>query len=56
MNKKVRIILIDDAKVFFDELEQKVISQKNIGIENSFEIQLYNSILNKIEFMKQDPF
>ena len=41
MNKNVRVVLIDDAKIFY---------------ENCFEVQLLNSIDSKVKFIKFDPF
>jgi hypothetical protein len=52
MNKKVRIILIEDAKLFFNQLEINV-SQET---KNTLEVQLYNAIKTKVEFLKLNPF
>src|SRR3989304_5140208 len=54
--KPVRTILIDDAKASFENLNKVVGEQIAEGIKNSDEIQLLNSIKNKIEIIKQNPF
>ena len=56
MNKPVRVILIDDAKLEYTKLNEIVGGQIQEGKENSEEMQLLKSIKQKIEFVKTNPF
>jgi Txe/YoeB family toxin of Txe-Axe toxin-antitoxin module len=56
MNKPIRIILKDDAKESFMNLSKMVGEQTRNGKVNSSEKILLNSIKNKIELIKQNPF
>ena len=53
MNKPVRVILIDEARVTFEKLNTIVGDQKQ---GNSFETQLLKSIKEKVSLIKQNPF
>ncbi len=54
--KPVRAILIDDAKASFEQLNKIIGEQTAKGVKNSDEIKLMNSILQKVELLKQNPF
>lgn len=56
MNKPIRIVLLDNAKVEFEKLNQIAGQQAAAGRENSEEMQLLKSIKQKIEFIRQNPF
>ena len=56
MNKPTRVILVDEADEEFKRLNKIVGEQAAKGIENSDEIQLLRSILQKKDFIKQNPF
>jgi len=56
MNKKIRLILIDQADSEFKNLNRIVGQQIKNNIENSPEIQLLNSIKSKAEILKANPF
>jgi len=56
MNKNIRIILLDDARTEFEHLSQITNTQIQKGEQNTKEIQLLNSINQKIEFIRLNPF
>lgn len=56
MNKKVRLVLIEQADSEFKNLNRVVGNQLKKGIENSSEIQLLNSIKKKAAILKENPF
>ncbi|MBR9678245.1 MAG: hypothetical protein GOU97_03075 [Nanoarchaeota archaeon] len=56
MNKPVRVILLDNAKIEFEKLNKIVGEQIKKGRNNSEEIQLLKSIKQKVELIKQNPF
>ncbi|MDO8553675.1 MAG: hypothetical protein Q7S22_02620 [Candidatus Micrarchaeota archaeon] len=51
----VHVILKDQAKLEFEELNQIVGEQQNKGITNSEEMQLLKSIKQKSELLKLNP-
>ncbi len=53
--RPVKVILLDQAKVQFDELNRLVGEQQANGISNSEEIQLLKSIRQKSELLKINP-
>ncbi|MBI4146956.1 hypothetical protein HY489_06505 [Candidatus Woesearchaeota archaeon] len=54
--KPVRTIMQGQAKESFENLNKIVGEQITKGMQNSDEIQLLNSIKQKIELVKQNPF
>lgn len=56
MNKPTRVVLIGQAKEEFECLNEIVGQQIKDGKENTDEIQLLNSIKQKVEFLKANPF
>ncbi len=56
MNKPVRIILIDDAKDAYTELNTIAGEQQRNGKKNSQELQLLRAITAKKNILKQNPF
>ena len=54
--KPTRVVVVDDAKEALVKLNEIVGIQRKIGKTNSAEIQMLNSIKNKIELVKQNPF
>lgn len=56
MNKPVRVVLIDQADVEYKKLNEIVGTQLIEGKNNSDEIQLLNSIKQKVDFLKANPF
>lgn len=56
MNRSTRVILLDDAEKEYQRLNGVVGQQLRQGQEKSDEIQLFNSIKQKIEFIKANPF
>ena len=56
MKKPVRVILINEAKEEYEILNKIVGKQIEEGRETTQEMQLLNSIKQKIEFVKQNPF
>ncbi len=52
----IRVILIGQAKEEFERLNKLVGQQKSSGRESSEEITLLNSIKNKINLIKENPF
>ncbi len=56
MNKPIRVIFLNEAKIDFEKLNE-IIGEQNIrGAENTNEMQLLRSIKQKIEFIKANPF
>ncbi len=56
MNKPVRAVMHGQAKEAFEELNKVVGEQLRQGMQNSNEIQMLNSIKQKTELIKQNPF
>ena len=56
MNKIVRVIFLDEADNEYKNLNQLVGQQIKDGKQSTFEIQLLNSIKQKIGFIKANPF
>ena len=56
MNKPIRVIIIGDAQEEYKKLNEIVGQQLIEGKQNSEEIQLLNSIKQKVEFIKTNPF
>lgn len=56
MNKKVRVILLDNADSEYKKLNQTVGRQINEGKENTEEMQLLRSINQKKELIRANPF
>ena len=56
MSKPIRAIMIGDAQQAFDKLNTIAGEQLKEGKTNSDEIQLLNSIKQKVELLKQNPF
>ncbi len=56
MNKPVRIILVNGAKVEYARLNEIVGLQLKEGREGTDEMQLLKSVRQKIEFIKANPF
>ena len=56
MNKPVRVIMVDDAKEAFEELNEHVGEQRRLGKKQSEEIQLLKSIKQKVALIKANPF
>ena len=56
MNRKTRVILLDQADIEYKRLNELVGQQIKDGKENTEEIQLLRSIRQKIEFVKSNPF
>ena len=56
MNKPVRVILINEADEAFKKLNEVVGMQIKNGKTNTDEMQLLNSIKQKVEFIKANPF
>ena len=56
MNKPVRVILLDEASEEFDKLNKIVDQQIQKGNGGTDEIQLLNSIKQKIELIRLNPF
>ena len=56
MNKPVRVILLGEADAEYKSLNQLVGQQLKEGKQSTFEIQLLNSIKQKINFIKLNPF
>lgn len=54
-SRQVKVILLDQAKDQFEELNRIVGEQQAKGIENSDEIQLLKSIRQKSELLKLNP-
>ena len=54
--KPIRVILLDNAEKEYTKLNEISGKQLSEGKENSEEIQLLNSIKQKIEFIKANPF
>jgi len=56
INKPVRVFMKDNARKEFEQLNKIVGDQISRDIKNSQEIQLLNSIKQKINFLKENPF
>ncbi len=56
MSKPTRAVMIGDAQQAFDKLNTIAGEQLKEGKTNSDEIQLLNSIKQKVELIKQNPF
>ena len=56
MSKPIRVILDGDAKTEFKRLSEVVAQQIKEGKENSQEMQLLNSVNQKLGFIKSNPF
>jgi len=56
MKKPTKVILIGDAKEAFERLNDVVGVQLGEGKKNSKEIQLFRSIKQKSELIKENPF
>jgi len=56
MNKLVRVVLLDEADIEYKRLNGLVGKQLQEGKENTEEIKLLNSIKQKIELIKANPF
>lgn len=56
MNKPVRAIMLEEAKEAYESLNTIVGEQVAQGKTSSEEIQLLNSIKQKLELIKQNPF
>ena len=56
INKPVRVVLIGEALEEFKKLNEVVGLQLKNGKANTDEMQLLNSIKQKIEFIKANPF
>ena len=56
MNREIRIILLDKADKTYSDLISITEMQTKEGLVNTSEIQLMNSIKQKIEFIRRDPF
>jgi Txe/YoeB family toxin of Txe-Axe toxin-antitoxin module len=56
MRKPVRIILLGEAKNEFEKLNSIIGEQLARGRASSDEMSLLNSIKNKIELIKKNPF
>lgn len=56
MNKPVRVILINEAKEAYQNLNSIVGKQIELGKEHTDEMQLLKSIKQKIEFIRLNPF
>lgn len=54
--KPVRVVLLGDAEKSFKHLNIIAGQQRDSGKENTDEIQLLNSIRQKISFIKSNPF
>ena len=55
-NKKIEVFMINNAKESFKKLNEIVGNQIKEKKKNSFEIQLLNSIKQKISLIKRNPF
>ena len=56
MNKPIRVILLDEAKNEYEELNKIAGQQIKEGKENTFEMQLLRSIKQKVDLIKSNPF
>lgn len=56
MNKKVRVIFLDNADIEYKKLNELIGKQQKEGKENTFEMQLLRSIKQKIDLIKLNPF
>jgi len=56
MNKIVRVILLGNAKEAFEKLNEIIGEQIKNGKESTEEMQLLNSIKQKRDFIKDNPF
>jgi len=56
MNKKTGVFIIGEAEKSLNKLSRISGEQIQKGIKNSFEIQLFNSIKQKIKWIKENPF
>lgn len=56
MDKPVRVVFLGNAKEEFQRLNEVVGLQKEKGKESTEEIQLLNSIRQKISFLRDNPF
>jgi len=56
MNRKTRVILLDQADLEYKRLNELVGQQIKDGKENTGEMQLLRSIKQKINFIKANPF
>ena len=56
MNKPVKAVIIGNADIAFKELNLIVEQQIKEGKTNSQEMQLLNSIRQKVELIKSNPF
>ncbi len=56
MKKLIRVILLDEADTEYKKLNMLVGQQVKQGKENTDEMQLLNSIKQKIEFIRLNPF
>lgn len=53
--KNVRVILVGEAKEEYEELNNIVCEELRRGKRGTYNQTLFNSIKQKIEFLKQDP-
>ena len=53
--KEVEVIIIGDAKDFFEILNKKVVEEISNGKTSSFNQILLSSVKNKIDLLKKDP-
>ena len=53
--KEVRVKIVDNAKIAFEELNKNVGEERKKGITSSFDQTLFNAIKQKIEFLKENP-
>jgi len=56
MNKPISVVLLDNAKLMFENLRETTNLQVTSGKTSSNEIQLLRAIENKIALIKQNPF
>jgi len=56
MNKPVRVLLLDEADSEYKKLNEIVGQQITEGKDDTFEMQLFRSIKQKIDFIKANPF
>ncbi|MDP2750978.1 MAG: type II toxin-antitoxin system YoeB family toxin [Nanoarchaeota archaeon] len=56
MNRKTRVVLLDEADVEFKRLNDLVGQQIKENKQNTDEMQLLRSIKQKVDFIKANPF
>lgn len=53
--KQVKVVITGDAREDYEKLNEVVGTERKKGVKNSYNQTLFNSIKQKIEFLKDNP-